>query len=53
MQFNLDRNKQVQELYFSKKAGNQKSVNLTFNKNNVASSPSIKQLGMLLDSYTS
>ena len=50
MQFNPDRNKQAQELYFSKKAGNQKSLDLTFNKNNVASSPSVKHLGMLLDS---
>ena len=50
MQFNLDRNKQARELYFSKKAGNQKSLDLTFNKGNVASSPSVKHLGMLLDS---
>ena len=48
-QFNPDRNKQAQELYFSKKAGNQKSVDLTFNKSNVASSPSVKHLGLLLD----
>ena len=50
MQFNPDRNKQAQEIYFSKKAGNQKSLDLTFNKSNVASSPSVKHLGMLLDS---
>ena len=50
MQFNPDRNRQAQELYFSKKAGNQKSLDLTFNKSNVASSPSVKHLGMLLDS---
>ena len=50
MQFSPDRNKQVQEPYFSKKAGNQKSLDLTFNKNNVASSPFVKHLGMLLDS---
>ena len=50
MQFNPDRNKQVQELYFSKKAGNQRSLDLVFNKSNVASSPSVKHLGMLLDS---
>ena len=50
MQFRPDRNKQVQELYFSKKAGNQKSLDLTFDKNNVASSPFVKHLGMLLDS---
>ena len=50
MQFNPHRNKQAQELYFSKKAGNQKSLDLTFNKSNVASSPSVKHLGMLLDS---
>ena len=29
MQFNPDRNKQAQELYFSKIAGNQKSLDLT------------------------
>ena len=51
MQFNPDRNKQAQEIYFSKKAGNQKSLDLTFNSSNVASSPSIKHLGMLLDSH--
>ena len=28
MQFNPDRNKQAQELYFPKKAGNQKSLDL-------------------------
>ena len=50
MQFNPHRNKPAQELYFSKKAGNQKSLDLTFNKSNVASSPSVKHLGMLLDS---
>ena len=50
VQFNPDRNRQAQELYFSKKAGNQKSLDLTFNKSNVASSPSVKHLGMLLDS---
>ena len=50
MQFNPDRNKQAQELYFPKKAGNQKLLDLTFNKSNVASSPSVKHLGMLLDS---
>ena len=49
MQFNPDRNKQAQELYFTKKVGNQKSLDLTFNKSNVASSPSVKHLGMLLD----
>ena len=50
MQFNPDRNNQAQELYFSKKAGNQKLLDLTFNKNNVVSSPYLKHLGMLLDS---
>ena len=50
MQFNPDRNKQAQELYFSKKAGDQKSLDLTFNKSNGVSSPSVKYLGMLLDS---
>ena len=50
IQFNPDRNKQAQELYFSKKAGNQKSLDVTFNRSNVASSPSVKHLGMLLDS---
>ena len=51
IQFNPDQNKQAQEIYFSKKAGNQKSLDLTFNNSNVASSPSIKHLGMLLDSH--
>ena len=50
MQFNPDRNKLAQELYFSKKAGNQKSLDLTFNKSNAASSPSVKHLVILLDS---
>ena len=50
MQFNPNRNKQAQELCFSKKAGNQKSLDLIFNKSNVASSSSVKHLGMLLDS---
>ena len=50
MQFNPDRNKQTQELYFSKKPINQKSLDFTFNKSNVASSPSVKHLAMLLDS---
>ena len=50
MQFNPDRNKQAQELYFYKKADNQKSQDLPFKKNNVASCPSVKHLGMLFDS---
>ena len=50
MQFNPDRHKQAQELYFSKKAGNEKLLDLTFNKNSVASSRTVKHLGMLLDS---
>ena len=50
MQFNPDQNKQVQKLYFSKKAGNEKLLYLNFNKSNVASSPSVKHLDMLLDS---
>ena len=50
MQFIPDQNKQAQELYFSKTGGNQKSLDLTFNKNNVVSSSSVKYLGMLLDS---
>ena len=41
MQFNPDWNKQARELYFSKKAGNQKLLDLTFNKSNVASSPPV------------
>ena len=49
MQFIPDGNHQAQGLYFSKKAGNQKSLDLTFN-NNVTSSVSVKHLGMLLDS---
>ena len=50
MQFNPNRNKQAQELYFSKKAGHKKSLDPTFNKSNVASSPSVKKLSMLPDS---
>ena len=50
MQFNPDQNTQAQDLSFSKKAGNQKSLDLTFNKSNVASSPYVKHSGMLLDS---
>ena len=50
MQFNPDRRKQAQELYFSKKSGNQKLLDITFNKSNLASSPSVKHLDMLLDS---
>ena len=50
MQFNSDRNKQARELYFSKKAGNQKLLDLTFNNSNVALSPPVRHLGMLLDS---
>ena len=50
MQSNPDQNQQAQELYFSKKNGNRKSLDLTFNKSNVASSPSVKRLGMLPDS---
>ena len=42
MQFNPDQNNQAQQLYISNKAGNQKSLHLTFNKSNVASSPSVK-----------
>ena len=37
MQFNADQNKQARELYSYKKAGNQKWVDLTFNKSNAAS----------------
>ena len=50
MQFISDQNKQAQELYFSKKAGNQKLLDLVFNKNDMASYPSVKHLGVLLDS---
>ena len=50
MQFNPNRNKEAQELYFSKKADNKKSLDLTFNKSNVAASPSVKKLSMLPDS---
>ena len=42
MQLNPDWNKQAQESYFSKKAANQRLLDITFNKNNVASSPSAK-----------
>ena len=50
MQFSPDQKKQAQEIFISKKTGNQKSLDLTFNKNNMASSPSVKHLGMLFDS---
>ena len=49
MKFIPDQNKQTQELYFSKKALNQKSLDRTFNKNNVASSLFATRLGVLLD----
>ena len=42
MRFNPDRNKQAEKLYFSKKADNQKLLDLTFNKSNVALSPFCK-----------
>ena len=51
MQFNPDQNKQAQKLYFSKKAGNKKLLHLNFNKSNVASSPSVKHLGMSLNEH--
>ena len=51
MHFNPDRYKQAEELYISKKVGNQKSQDLTFNKSHVASFHSVKHLGMLLDSH--
>ena len=35
IQLNPGQNKQAQELYFPKKAGNQKSLDLTFSKSNV------------------
>ena len=50
MQFNPDRHKQAQEINFIKKAGNQKLLGLSFNKNSVASSLSVKHLDVLLDS---
>ena len=50
IQFKQNRNKQIQEPYFSKKAENQKSLDLNFNKSSVASFPSVKHLGLLLDS---
>ena len=49
MQSNPDQNQLAQELHFSKKIANQKSLDLTFNKSNVALSPSVKHLGMLPD----
>ena len=48
--FNPDRKKEAQELYFSKNVDNQKLIDLSFNRSNMASSPSVKHLGMLLDS---
>ena len=50
MHFNPDGNKQAQKLYFSKEAGNEKLLDLAFNKNNVASTLSVKHLDMLFDS---
>ena len=50
IQFNPDQNNEAQQLYISNKAGNQKLLDLTFNKSNVASSAYVKHLGMLLDS---
>ena len=48
-QFNPDQNKQALEVYFSSKVGNQKSLDLTFNKSEVASSFSTKHLVLLAD----
>ena len=49
-QFNRDRNKQAQELHFSKKAGNQKSLDLTFHKKSrsYSSCSSVKHLACCL-----
>ena len=50
MQFNPGQNKKAPELYFSRKASAQKLLEITINKSNVASSLSVKHLGMLSDS---
>ena len=49
MQFNPDPNKQAQELIFSKKAESNNSLPLTFNKTEVRTCQSQKQLGLILD----
>ena len=49
MQFNLDPNKQPQEVYFSKKANNVSSHSVSFNNTKVVSCSSQKHLGLVLD----
>ena len=49
MKFNSDPSKPAQELYFSRKAGRQNSLDLTFHKSDVASSCSKKHLGLPLN----
>ena len=51
MQFNPGQNKQAQKLYFSKKTGDKNLLDLSFNNCNVASSPSVKHLGMSLNEH--
>ena len=49
MKFNLDPNKQVQELIFSKKAENNNFLPLTFNKTELRTCQSQKHLGLILN----
>ena len=49
MQFNPDLNKQVQEVYFSKKSSYENSLPVTFNNAKVVTCSIHKHLGLLLD----
>ena len=49
MQFNPDPTKQAQEVIFSKKAESNNSFPLTFNKTEVSTCESQKQLALILD----
>ena len=49
MQFNPDPNKQVQEVYFSKKTNNVSSHHVSFNNTKIVTFSSQKNLGLVLD----
>ena len=49
MQFNPDPNKQAQEVYFSKKSNNEKSLPVTFNNVKAVTCSTQKHLGILLE----
>ena len=53
MQFNLDPNKQVQEVYFLKKLNIENSFPVTFNNAKVVTWSTHKHLGLLLDKQLS